>query len=117
MEQHRIVIRGGVVQFIYDDALIPLVQRLGGSHHDIQRASHVEPHPTGTGWIVDLRPVGGCIYGLSGTSTTLSPPDIERVSGWSLREAALAFERGWLETTMHHRHVDVAPMPLGDRTE
>ena len=93
----KIFIKDGVARFVYDDALHQTMKKLGDV--SISRASHVEPHPmsTGSGWIVDLRPMGGRIYGMTGHSTTLSPPDIDAVIGWPTRQAALDWERLWLE--------------------
>ena len=49
----------GTLQFIYEDALLPLVQS-GLSH--IRRASYVEPTPDGQ-WTADLQPLQGPILG------------------------------------------------------
>ena len=67
------------------------------------RASHVEPHPmhTGFGWIVDMRPSAGRIFGANGVEVgTLSPPDIDRVVGFATRQAALEAEVAWLRAAL-----------------
>ncbi len=66
----------GSVAFLYEDALRPLLD-LGPT--TITRASHVEPTPDGR-WTADLAPSGG-----------------PRLGPFTLRQAALDAERGWLE--------------------
>lgn len=69
----------GVTTYIYDDALVDLVE---AGKSTITRASHVEPHPDG-GWIADMGPMGGPILGPA-----------------PLRSLALELERGWLESKL-----------------
>jgi len=88
-----IVIEKGRLLAVYDDRLLPYIERLKvefGLPDDaveIFRASHVEP---ASGWMVanwgvDLAPVGGpCVYA-----------DEEGIP-FETRKAALAFERRWL---------------------
>lgn len=66
----------GELQFIWDDALQPLLA-LGRA--TVRRASHVEPDKHGQ-WTADLSPVGG---------PTLGP--------FPLRSQALNAEVAWLE--------------------
>ena len=49
----------GNVRTIYTDEALELYEALGS--YTVKRASHVEPHISGKGWTVDLRPVGGPI--------------------------------------------------------
>ena len=65
----------GTIQFLWDDALAPLMELGSGS---LQRASHVEPQ--GTEWGADLSPIGGPTLG-----------------NFPLRSDALAAERDWLQ--------------------
>jgi len=96
----RVVIApDGSYQFVYSDALAPLVQ----PHSVMQRASHVEPcgacrrcgcplarpgfcecggEYVTTGWTADMAPVGGPLLG-----------------PFKLRADALAAEREWLSRT------------------
>lgn len=50
----ELVINGGQIKAIYDDALRPL---FANANVTTKRASHVEPD--GKMWYADLRPVGG----------------------------------------------------------
>lgn len=70
-----LVVRDGKVETIYDDALLPLMRRLGT--WTTRRASHVEPE--GTDWYADLSPVQG-----------------PKLGPFATREQALAAERNWL---------------------
>jgi hypothetical protein len=103
---------GETVQAIYSDDLMEVVAALGADVEDahVARASHVEPHPmaSGRGWIVDMRPVGGAIYGVRGRSETLSPPDVDAVVGFARREDALAFEVAYLRRRMERGVVEVS---------
>lgn len=77
----------GSAQCIYDEKLA--LERLGAI--DIKRASHVEPDPRSPGkWYADLSPVGG-----------------PKVTGFSSRAEALAYEIEWLEAQMKQRSVKV----------
>jgi hypothetical protein len=49
----------------------------------IQRASHVEPVPSGEGWLADLSPVGGPVLG-----------------PFPRRSEAIAAEVAWLEANL-----------------
>jgi hypothetical protein len=87
MKEHRLVMENGVMRFVYDDALVPLIAASGGV---TTRASHVEPASTycggcsrpyvgsGThvcvcalprrpvadaGWVADMHPMGGPLLG------------------------------------------------------
>lgn len=93
----------GEIEFVYSDALADVFR---GEHLDVRRASHVEPHPmfTGSGWIVDMRPVGGRIFGENGVEVdALAPPDIDRVVGFSTRQAALDAEIAWIRAQLAER--------------
>jgi hypothetical protein len=108
---HRIVIKDGVVRFVYDDALHAALQGLGTS--TIARASHVEP---ATGYCTECqRPVyravtperGKCQCPLvrsvwmGGWVADLSPVEgpllLDCDEPFETREAALAAERRWIE--------------------
>jgi hypothetical protein len=69
----------GTVEFVYTDALQPLVASGAAT---VRRVSHVEPDGQG-GWTADMSPVGGPVLG-----------------PFVLREAALQIERMWLKD--HH---------------
>lgn len=72
----------GILSFVYDDELLPLIDDAKCS--TIERASHVEPAELpdgGIGWGVDLSPVGG--------------PALLGV--YRERSAALAAEVAWLK--------------------
>lgn len=58
--EHRIRIKDGRAEFVYDDTLVRLGEVLGDMK--VSRAGHVEPHPNG-GWLADMRPSGGPILG------------------------------------------------------
>lgn len=117
----------GDLQYVYDDALAPLAAE---GQATVRRASHVEPHPTKPGWVVDLRPVRGMILDCGGNGqskeTTVESPC--RVEGWEAmslddllaaleqvcpvipfptREAALHAERTWLSEQMARGRVEV----------
>lgn len=66
----------GTVEFLYEDALRPLLA-LGPA--TITRASHVEPTPDGR-WTADLSPRGGPLLG-----------------PFTRRQEALDAERSWLQ--------------------
>lgn len=72
----RVVIDEGRLQFVYEDALVDLLD-LGPSR--TERVSAVEPLASGGGWIV-LMEDGGT----------------RRLGPCRLREDALALERAWL---------------------
>jgi hypothetical protein len=90
----KIVIRNGVVRFVYDDQVFAALKRLGPAK--ITRASHVEPHPEG-GWIADMSPLGGPVLFANGPA----PTDFSyRVADWkpfATRSEALTAERKWIE--------------------
>ena len=62
----------GDVVAIYNDAALPIWAGLGFTPADVaartQRASHVEPGPTG--WTADMAPVGGPVLGPFDTRQT-----------------------------------------------
>jgi hypothetical protein len=101
----------GTVRFVHDDRL---VGAFDGERQETKRASHVEPHPTKTGWLADMRPSGGPVIGCD---TELEPiPDIlndimmpelirlghvwhedfDAVRPFRTRQEALDAERAWL---------------------
>ena len=104
---HRFKIEDGEMEFIYDDRLASIAN---GPDATVTRASFVEPHPTGPGWLADMRPSGGPILGLNGEFITVtgdddlvfgSPEDAlialsGRITGFPTRQAALDAERAWL---------------------
>jgi len=51
----KLVVKGGVIKSIYDDALVPLFDQ--AESVNTRRASNVEPD--GSKWQADLSPVGG----------------------------------------------------------
>lgn len=75
--EHLLVVRpDGTVEFIYADALAPVLE---GGDFAIRRASHVEPTQDGR-WQADMAPVGG-----------------PRLDATLTRTAALAMEVHWIE--------------------
>ncbi|MCX6378501.1 MAG: hypothetical protein NT023_03355 [Armatimonadetes bacterium] len=74
----------GILLFLWDDALAPLMELGSGS---LQRATHVEPQ--GTEWVADLSPVGGPALG-----------------AFPLRNDALIAERDWLQQHGFGRRVN-----------
>ena len=72
----------GVAKAIYTDELVPDLQSLSDSGHQVQidRASNVEPALFGVGWFADMAPSGGPV---------LAPSDT--------RQGALDSERAWLD--------------------
>lgn len=68
----------GAVRFIHSDSLTAALRPLAAKT-TIERASHVEPTPDGSGWLGDMAPVGGPVLGPFPT-----------------RAAALAAEHDWL---------------------
>ena len=74
--QQLTVSPSGSLSFIYSDELVGLLE-LGRA--EIRRASHVEPNPSGGGWIADMGPSGGGVLG-----------------PFRLRSEALAAEIQWL---------------------
>jgi len=102
MEYELYISEDGDIEMVYADDLAGLFI---GEESDAltTRASHVEPHPmhTGFGWIVDMRPSAGRIFGANGVEVgTLSPPDIDRVVGFATRQAALEAEVAWLRAAL-----------------
>jgi hypothetical protein len=101
-ERHVIKVEGGSAEFVYDDALTSLFKEGEAS---VVRASHVEPHPRGTGWLADMRPSGGPILGANGSKVLLLDPKadpatvaefIAEMEPFETRAEALAAERKWL---------------------
>lgn len=99
MKEVRVVIRDGQAQFIYDDSLVDLLLE---GQATVRRASHVEPHHKGGGWLADMRPSGGPVIGARvqfGWSTTASIDrllDMVDVNGFPTRQEALDAELEWL---------------------
>ena len=113
----------GSVQAIYTDDLASVFP---GADMQTRRASHVEPHPTKGGWIVDMPPVDGYLLDAGATEpgpngpngftevTTkvrdwrrLPLPDLVgaieatvQVKPFTTRQAALDAERAWLDERM-----------------
>jgi hypothetical protein len=94
----------GDAHFIYDDTLAEV---FAGEPQETKRASHVEPHPSRTGWVADMRPSGGPILGHGGEwrpQTDLPLDyigDLERhfvgmLDPFATRQSALDAERAWL---------------------
>lgn len=65
----------GVIQFVYDDLMLPL---LDGGSAQVRRVSNVEPDPYG-GWFADLSSVRGPL-----------------LSGYKRRDEAIAAEVAYL---------------------
>lgn len=104
MAMPRVVIEDGVARFVYDDALASLAKE-----GTVTRASHVEPHPTGKGWLADMRPSGGPVLGLGcewnpraagiGMVVDGKRYDLLKMTPlvpFGTRQAALDAEREWL---------------------
>lgn len=70
-------IENGHLQFVYDDALVDLLDEGAAV---VTRASHVEPVPGG--WVADMGPVDG--------------PVLAAACPFRTRAEALAAERAWL---------------------
>ena len=102
-KEHVIRIEGGTASFVYSDALAPLLEQ---GQATVTRASHGEPHPTRPGWLVDMRPSGGTVFGKDGPLTgsylwreTPGENPLMRyrdLEPFALRDDALAAEREWL---------------------
>lgn len=61
MKEIEIVIHvDGTIQMVHDDDAAGLFK---GETVTTFRASHVEPNPSGAGWIADMRTVGGPVLG------------------------------------------------------
>lgn len=100
-KQHTIVIEDGVMRFVYSDDLAALA-----AHGTVERASHVEPHPSRAGWVADMRPSGGPVLGLGGEWHPVSVLPLEHMGldlqfvgmldPFPTRQAALDAEREWL---------------------
>ena len=95
---------GGTAAAVYDDALVPVFDALGGGAV-VVRASHVEPAPAGckdAGWLADMRPSGGPVLGVNGALVvdavlpSLHPSLWATLVPFPTRAAALAAERAWL---------------------
>lgn len=88
----------GSIQAVYDDVL---VEMFGGEQLTTARASHVEPHPCGPGWLADMRPAGGPVLGANGEVDMDTNPDTyDALVGFKTRAAALKAERAWLSKEM-----------------
>ena len=75
--EHVLAIRpDGVIGFLYDDSIRPLLE---AGRPEIRRASRVEPTADGR-WEADLAPLGG-----------------PRLGPFELRREALDAERAWLQ--------------------
>ena len=107
----RIFLRHGQMTAIYDDALIPFIERISrrfGLQETLRRASHVEENPDRTvhpgRWMVDLTPSDGPVAFAD-----------EQGRPFNRREEALAFEKRWLEPRMRSAaHVGSVPQGGGD---
>lgn len=94
MARLEVVIENGVARFVYDDALAPLLRE--GPSQTV-RASHVEPHPTKTGWVADMGPSRGPVLGSNGPHTNADAGIAwDRVAPFATRQEALDAERAWL---------------------
>jgi hypothetical protein len=77
-KQLKLVVKGGVIRAIYDDALTGLMRN---GKVKIERASHVEPNDSGFClWSADMTPVGG-----------------PKLLGFRTRQEALDAEREYLD--------------------
>jgi len=89
----KAIIREGRISAIYDDSILPYLTSLGVIQEQVtcRRASYVEPLPQG-GWCVDFAPIRGPRFEVD-------------LAGQPFRthQAALDFERTWLEERMHAR--------------
>lgn len=103
-EGYDIVIEDGVARFVYADAL---AEAFAGEALHTVRASHVEPHPSRSGWLADMRPSGGPVLGDRGEWIPPSelPLDglcqserqfVGMLDPFPTRQAALDAERAWL---------------------
>lgn len=92
----------GDMQMVYSDELAALLG--GDADLSTARASHVEPHPAGDGWLADMGPVGGpylCADGERWLFDT-SRLDWRTVPGFKTRAEALGAEVAWLRAKMAH---------------
>lgn len=83
----------GHIRFVYSDLLDAA---FGEDERVTVRASHVEPHPNGPGWLADMRPSGGPILGANGAADPTLGETGCMLVGFKTREAALRAEREWL---------------------
>ena len=101
MSDHTIKIENGHLSFVYDDALADLLDE---GVVAVCRVSHVEPHPTKTGWLADMSPVGGPVLGADDAVFRLHKDcdcdECERMilamAPFKTRAGALNAEREWL---------------------
>ena len=99
----NITIEDGHVKFIYSDELAEaLASLMDGA--TVTRASHVEPHPFGGGWLADMAPSGGPVLG-DGVSALRPHHDCDchqcdhavvDLPPFKTRQAALEAEHAWL---------------------
>lgn len=108
MEEHDILIgEDGAVEFIYADDVAAV---FAGEPQETRRASHVEPHPFGGGWLADMRPSNGPVLGANGsfdiTHAVFEDPLLLRardIEPFPTRQEALDAEMAWLRAKMEGR--------------
>lgn len=91
----------GKIEFIYSDDLAQLLEQGAAT---VTRASHVEPHPNGGGWIADMSPScadgEGLVLGTNGSwfiDIVSANGDWAIVAPFKTRTEALAAEVAWLQ--------------------
>ena len=98
----------GTAQAVYSDELVDLFP---GATLETRRASHVEPHPTKSGWFADMIPSGGPVLGADGAvihqwefanagSAERADALWNTLAPFPTRQAALDAERAWLDARM-----------------
>ncbi len=102
MDALNLTVRGGRVEFIYDDALVAVLEAGAAT---VVRASHVEPAPGG-GWLADMGPSGGPVLQHEEIDWSVVCDDCARFPNrctcvvarrpFATRAEALAAERSWL---------------------
>lgn len=91
----------GGLQMVYSDELAGLFAE--DADLSTARASHVEPHPLGDGWIADMAPVGGPYLCADGERSVVDGARWHTVPGFPTRAAALGAEVAWLRREMARR--------------
>lgn len=94
-DEHDILIEeDGTVRYVYADAVAEIFA--GEPDQTTTRASHVEPHPLGGGWLADMGPSDGPVLGANGSSIETGDTRWVLLQPFPTRQAALDAERQWL---------------------
>ena len=94
-----IVGEDGALQFVFDDDLARLFP-MDPAEVAVWRASCVEPHPLGGGWLADMGPCGGPILCANGESIETGDTRFALLQPFLTRQAALDAEVAWLRAEM-----------------